>query len=217
MITKGAEMAKTNASQWFKASMKDWHDSEARQSGAPLPSGDYEGVVEDLVIKPSKNGKMGALWTLTVTEGKFRGNSAFKWQGLEETPKRSRADKIGEFKGDIEALDCPFPDKPKSLDEVGEALNEVVGVELLFTVEQRDEFTNIYIREALEGGEPRGNGKDVGDGDGENDQPDWAAIGKTADEGDGPSIDALTAEAEARNIEPNDYDTWAELADEFVD
>lgn len=55
------------------------------------------------------------------------------------------------------------------------------------------------------------NAVDAG-GEGSGDETDWEALGLNADGDDSESIDTLTEAASERGLDPDEYDTWAELA-----
>lgn len=48
------------------------------------------------------------------------------------------------------------------------------------------------------------------------DETDWAALGEAADEGDDDAVAQLTAAAEEAGIDPDEIDTWAEVAEQLA-
>ena len=178
---------------------RDWEKSEARSFGAPLPDGQYEGVIESALIEESRNGRLQVRWDLLVTSKECEGRQVRKYSGLETK------DNMDWFKGDLETLGLKIPEESES---IGDALEEAQGLAILFQVRSRDEFTNIDFIEPLEGG----NG---GDDSGSDDAPADASYTKKEIKAMGE--DKMAKLAKEQGLDPNDYDTWEELADEIID
>jgi len=187
---------------------RGWKDTVARTGGAGFPAGrGQEAVIRSIVIEESQKGNLQVTWTL---EGLSEGIEKVKdW-------KRSMlmtAENREWLRGEMETIGLTWPD---SIDDLGDALGEAEGREVSIDVVDRDEFHNIYFRSALE----TGNGGDdngVGEDDDQYTKADIKKLGKDADKDDDDAIDELTDLAKESKIDPNDYDTWAELADEIIE
>ncbi len=125
-----------------------WGESTARQFGQNLAVGIYVGVIEQAVVgraKPQDDGTPGRMqctWDLQVTEGECQGRQTKKFSGLETK------DNLDWFKGDLEILEVEIPD---DIVDLGDALSEIAGTLIRFSVRQNGEFTNIDFIEPLEG------------------------------------------------------------------
>lgn len=173
------------------AAQADWAGVEARTFGAPLPDGEYVGTIDDAVIGESRAQRLQCTFTLKVTEGACEGREVRKFSGLETE------DNMAFFKGDLETLDLQVPD---ALTDLGEVLEEAIGMPIRFQVRSRDEFTNIDFIERLEGD---GNG-------GEETEEEEAYTKKDIDAMDEKELTTLGKECD---LNADDFETWEDLAE----
>ncbi|MDD5458882.1 MAG: DUF669 domain-containing protein [Phycisphaerae bacterium] len=123
---------------------KEWDAAEARTFGAPLPDGQYEGTIEEVLIEKSRNGRLQCRWNLIVTSGDCVGRQIRKFNGL------VTQDNLSWFKGDLAALGL---EPPTSMSDIGDVLEQAQGMRIAFQVRSRDEFTNVDFIGPLEDGE----------------------------------------------------------------
>jgi len=197
-LKKTARRASGGVSGRLGESQDDWEGAEPRSFGAPLPDGQYEGIIENAIIEESRNGRLQARWDLLVTEGDCEGRQIRKYNGLETK------DNLAWFKGDLETLDLTVPD---DFTDIGDTLEEACGMGIRFQVRSRDEFTNIDFIEPLETTSKKDKKKEE-----EPEEPSYTkAQVKKMDE------DELTAAAKEFGLDPDDYDEWDDLADAIID
>ena len=173
-----------------------WESSEARSFGAPLPDGQYEGIIEAALIEESRNGRLQVRWDLLVTEGDCEGRQVRKYNGLETK------DNMDWFKGDLQTLNLDVPD---DITNLGDTLEAASGMAIRFQVRTRDEFTNIDFIEPLEGG---GDKKEKA-------EPDEAEY--TKKDIKKMTEKQLTALADEQGLDPDDFDEWDDLADALIE
>ena len=206
-------MAKQSLKDRMAKAKKLYAKTEAMQGSEPLPPGTgYTGIIGEPVIAVSKNDNLGVTFPLTVTgPAEFEGRHHHKWCNLETE------NGIGFFTGDLEKIDVEVPD---DIADIGDALDEAEGVEIRFDVVQNDEFTNTYFRERVgEGSEEDG---EEGEDEDNDSAPEYSKrqltkLGKDADKDDEDAIDALSRAAEDAGLDPDEYDTWAELAGAVIE
>ena len=202
---------------------KDWNKSEARHRGAALPDGEYEGVIEQVLLEESQNGRLQCRWDLLVTSEECEGRQIRKYNGLETK------DNLDWFKGDLECLDIEIPD---DLSELGEVLAEAQGLAIAFQVRSKDEFTNIDFIEVLEAGasdeeadEPDEDEETEEEEEEEEADEDEEEAEEDEEEGENYTKKdikkmkkkALSALAEELDLEPDEYEDLAELRDAVIE
>ena len=201
-------MAKVNIKQRLADAKKLYAKTEAKQGGEPLPPGTgYTGTIGSCTIEMSKKDRLQVVWPITVTgPAKFEGREHRDWSGLETE------NNIGFFKGRLEKIDVAVPD---DIGDISDALDECEGLEIRFDVVKSEEFTNTYFRERV------GEASEPADAE-EPAEPEYTKkqltrLGKEADKDDGDAIDELETAAKASNLDPDDYDTWLELAEGIIE
>lgn len=139
---KSGKGKKKDLTATLKAAGKLWKKAKPRKVGAPVPDDLYSARIESAVMEESKaSGRAQVHWCLEIVDGDYQGRKLHTFSGLESE------DNLAFLKGDIETLELAIPD---SIDDIGEALEESVGLLLEINVRTRDEFTNVDFIELLE-------------------------------------------------------------------
>jgi hypothetical protein len=145
----------------LKSLKKRWSKVTPTQSGANAPLGEHECRIESAVIENAKSsGRLQINYGLSVIDGDFEGRKFHKYAGLDTD------DNLDYAMGDLEALELEVPDDPEDL---GEVIEEAVGLEVLVQVTQSEDFTNISFIELLEEGE-EGEDEDEEEEEGEDEE-----------------------------------------------
>jgi hypothetical protein len=128
----------------LKALQKLWKKTQPKKFGKQAPDGDYEVKIVSAVIEEAKSEskRLQVLWTLEIIEGDLAGRKITHRSGLEGSE-----DALAYFQGELETLELEIPD---SLEDVGEVLQEAIGLELEITLATRNEFQNCSFNELLE-------------------------------------------------------------------
>jgi len=186
---------------------RGWKDTEARTGVTRFPPGrGYTGYVQNVLIETNRRGNLQVHWTIAgeckeLTKSNGESMVDHKWSNMSTDDNRAW------LRGEMEAIDLTWPDSPRQL---GTALDDAVGARILFDVvdTKTDEFDNhnIYFRERLEG-EGQADGDDGGD-----DEDAW-----TEDEIRNMSEEDMDALARQNDIDPDQYETWDEVADLLVE
>ncbi len=139
--TKSKKRRKNLAST-LSGLQKGWKKTSPRKVGAPVPDGSYSARIDSAVVEEAKSsGRMQVNWALTVAEGDYEGRSIHRFSGLESD------DNLAFLQGDIETLEIAIPE---DINDLGEALEDAVGLLLEINVRTKDEFTNVDFIELLE-------------------------------------------------------------------
>ena len=204
-------MARQSIKERLAAAKKLYAKTEAMLGSEPLPPGvGYTGVIGSSTIAVSKNDNMGVTVPITVTSPEeFKGRAHRTWSNLETDTG------IGFFKGDLEKIEIGIPD---DIGDIGDALDEMEGVEIRFDVVKVDEYLNTYFRERVSGGKSKASDE----ADKPEDEPEYTKreltkLGKQADDEDDDAISELEAAAKASKLDPDGYLLWAELADAIIE
>jgi len=176
-----------------------------------LPEGTYDGYIKpgSFIIEPKEDGSgHRALCSLIVT-------SPEEFEGRTQVKRSDLSTQIGVniFLGELETLEF---DQPASLEEASELLAETDNIPVRFWVgPQNDEYPpKVRFNERLEGeggreDEAEDESEDETEDESEEEESEYTKKDiKKMDE------EALTQliEDEALDIDPDDYDTWPEVA-----
>ena len=128
----------------LKALQSAWADSEPQRAGASVPDDNYACRIESAVVEEAKSsGRLQIHYDLVVIDNEdFEGRKIQKYDGIDTEENLPYA------QGTLEALELEIPD---DIEDIGETLEEAAGLVVDVTVATRDEFTNIYFNELLEG------------------------------------------------------------------
>jgi len=174
-----------------------------------LPTGTYEGFVKpgSAIMEPKSKGSQDykASLVLVVSEDG-------DLQGREQTARYDLSTQVGVdiFTGDLEAMELG---KPESLAEAAEMLADSDGISVEFWVsEPKDDYPpKVRISERLEGDADTSTYDDSDD-----DDADDADGSLSAEDIRAMSEEELTELAADNDLNPDDYETWEELADVLV-
>jgi len=189
-----------------------WGATEAATGGGGFPAGKGQTcVIEDVEVTESQKKNPIVKWTLVGTDAGNDGLKDFKNDGLRTEQNRSF------LRRDMVAIGLDWPDTPA---ELGDALQDAIGREIVVDVVDKDEYHNIYFRDVTgdvpESGEAEAEAEEEAAGD-EWTRKDLIGAGKAADNADEEAIDALTELAGEFDTDPDDYGTWTELADALME
>ncbi len=139
---KGKKGSKKNTAKTLSSMQKGWKKAKPRHIGAPVPDDSYPARIESAVIEESKSsGRLQVHWALDIADGDYAGRKVHKFSGMESE------DNLSFLQGDIEILELAIPE---DIGDLGETLEEALGILLEINVRTRDEFTNIDFIELLE-------------------------------------------------------------------
>jgi len=168
-----------------------------------LPTGTYDGFVKpgSAIIEPKSKGSSdykASLVLIVSEEGDF--------ENREQTARYDLSTEVGVsiFMGDLEAMELG---KPSNLAEAAEMLSDSDDVPVEFWVsEPKDEFPpKVRINERLEEGEAS-----------EVEEPEETEELLTAKEIKAMSEDELTTLAKDNDLDPDDFESWEDLAAELI-
>lgn len=127
----------------LEALQSSWEESEPTRAGAAVPDDNYVCRIESAILEEAKSsGRMQVHYDSVILEGDFTDRHVHKYDGL-DTPEN-----LPYVQGTLEALELEIPE---NLGDIGEVLEEAAGLVVAVTVNTRDEFTNIYFNELVEG------------------------------------------------------------------
>ena len=178
----------------LKKMQTDWDDSEPKRGGAGVPDDDYVVRIDSVVLAESKTSqRLQIEWGMTVMEGDYEGRQINKYDGIDE-PKD-----LPYVQGTLESLEL---DIPSDITDIGEVLEGASGLYVDITVKTRDEFTNIYFNEIVEGYEEAA---------GEATEPSpFDDLTEDSEEADFEACSDEIGEALAEaDLNPDDFETWA--------
>lgn len=206
---------KASVKEQLRETAKLYAKTAAKQGSEPIPPGTgYQGIIGSCTIGMSKNEKNPRLqvtWPITITEPKeHEGKEHYDFSGLQSE------NNIAYFKGRLEKIDVAVPD---DIADIADALDECEGLEVLFDVVKNDEFTNTYFRSRVaDAKDSKKSGKaDKKEESAEYNKKELKALGKNADDEDDSAIEELEEAAKANDLDPDDYDTWLELAEAIIE
>ena len=173
----------------LKALQKLWKKAAPKKFGKQAPDGDYEVKIISAILEQAKKEphRLQVLWTMNIIEGDLEGREIQHRSGLEGSEEC-----LDYFQGELETLELELPD---NIGDVGDTLQDAVGLELSVTLATRNQYQNVSFDELLEAsddddededeGEPEDEDgddeEDVDEDDGEEDEdeyPDEEAIGE---------------------------------------
>lgn len=121
---------------------KDWESSEPKVGGAKVPDNNYTAKITGAFVEEAKSsGRLQIHWILLVADGEYEGREIHKRDGIDT------AENLPYVQGSLQVLNLNIPD---SIDDIGDVLENAVGLLVDITVATSDEFTNIYFNELLE-------------------------------------------------------------------
>lgn len=186
--------------------MQDLWESREGWSGGegtwkPPADEGYEATITDAIITKSKAGDRYVVYTHQMTSGEFKGKEFQDWQRLESQ------EGLNYIEGRLADLGIKTSD---DINELGESLEAACGMEIRFDVYYKDEFFNMTAVEPLEGQPKKGKGKK----EAAEEEDESTYTKKQIKAMDDDEMDAL---AEELGYDPDDYDTYEELADALID
>ncbi len=189
----------------LKKMQSSWEETEPSRGRINLPDDNYGVRINSAVLEESKSsGRLQIHWDMTVIdEGDFENVSVHKYDGIDTE------ENLPYVQGALEALELDIPD---DLADIGETLEAAAGLEVDITVATKDEFTNIYFNELLQGA------GEEGDDEADDDDAEEGTLEALTDEDDEDAFDEFEKEITKRckqaDIDPDDYADWkaAELA-----
>ena len=183
----------------LKGMQKSWADSEPKRGGVGVPDDDYVARIDTAVLGESKTSqRLQIEWGMTVLEGDFEGKKISKYDGINE------AKDLPYVQGTLEALEL---DIPEDITEIGEVLENAVGLIVDVTVKTRDEFTNIYFNELVEDYEE----SEEEEGEEEEEESDFDALTEDSDEADFEACSEEIGEILSNaGLDADDYGSWKE-------
>lgn len=126
----------------LKKMQSAWESAEPREGGFSLADGTFNAKIEGATIEESQNERLQIVWELRFLSGENSGRTARKFSGLDTE------ENIAWAKGDLTRFGIELPE---DIVELGDALAECVGAYVECTVKTKDEYTNIYFNEVVEG------------------------------------------------------------------
>lgn len=181
---------------WNEDEQAAWQEAVPRVGGGNLPLGEHIVLIDNIVIE-EYDGVRTVVWDLRIPEGEYAGRKGKKFSRL------ANKENMDWFKGEMDTLELQIPD---DIDDLGDALDEGVGISVRIDVtEGKAEWKNrynIYFRERLEG-----------NGNGDEEEPD-AGDEYTRKDIEAMDEKALTALAKELTLDPDEYETWDELAEQ---
>lgn len=192
----------------------EWAGTEAAKSGGrAFDVGNAQTATISEVNISDKIGSPQISYLLKGT-GEAEGRSEWKNDGLKSAAARGFA------RREMEAVNLVWPDDPNALGEAvapAEGLAVIIDVKADRRPEYKDEYTNIYFRDVVDGTATEETVADDAPDEPQDDEgaytaADLDALGTAADAGDGPAIDELTGVAGQLDLVPDDFETWEDLA-----
>lgn len=122
-----------------------WEKGEPRTTGAPIPDDNYSMRIDSAVVESAKSsGRMQVNWGLIVKEGDFADEDRVlhKYAGM-ETPQN-----LDFLQGDLQTLEL---DIPPQLGDIGDTIQDSIGLSVEVSVVTREGFTNFNFVELLQG------------------------------------------------------------------
>jgi hypothetical protein len=174
----------------------DWEDAEVRSSeGYFTPEdGAYVALLKSGSVEISQNDRLQVVWELQMTEGKNKGASWKKFDGIDNPMGMSFV------KGTLESVGIDVPSKitdlPKAIKNFFKENED--GVLVNVTVKTKNEFTNTYINGLAEDEVKK---KDEA---GEDDVPDFSEMSK--------KMLVKFIDSHELNVDPDDYADVDDLA-----
>lgn len=116
-----------------------WSESEPKVF-ASIPDGDYLGKLISMELGFSKNQRLQVVSEFEIVDGKYKGKTLKKFDGLKDEVNMSF------FKGYCEVLGVEIPenisDLPDTLSNFVDDFNSLINI----TVKTKDEYTNVYVK-----------------------------------------------------------------------
>lgn len=116
-----------------------WSESEPKVF-ALIPDGDYLAKLVNMELGFSKNQRLQVISEFEIADGKYKGKTLKKFDGLKDEVNMSF------FKGYCEVLGVEIPENISNLPDVlanfVDDFNSLVNI----TVKTKDEYTNIYVK-----------------------------------------------------------------------
>jgi hypothetical protein len=125
----------------LEALQEQWEGAEAKSQYSEVPDARYHGVISEAAVGRSKtSNRLQVSWDVIISEGDFENWHVWKYDGLEGE------ESLDWLMTTLEALDLEAPD---DLSDLPGILAEAVGLEIEFDVKTKNEFQNVYFREAI--------------------------------------------------------------------
>ncbi len=116
-----------------------WSESEPKVF-ASIPDGDYLGKLVNMEIGFSKNNRLQVVSEFEIADGKYKGKTLKKFDGLKDEVNMSF------FKGYCEVLGIDIPDNISDLPDVLSNFTDDFNSLVNIVVKTKDEYTNIYVK-----------------------------------------------------------------------
>lgn len=145
-----------------------WEGAEAK-SFEKIPEGKYQFKIEKAEVNHSKNGRLQAVFELTVAGGEFVNRKVWKRDGLDNE------ESIGWFKSGLARLGIEAPSKMRELPGI---LFELQGTFCECSIKHKDDFLNAYFNKALDESEVDTDGLPAAAGEAEAAEPEEATAWK---------------------------------------
>jgi hypothetical protein len=213
-----------NLAKVLKDIEKDWKNAEEQELGGfqKLPDGDYKVIMEAPRVELAKaSDRLQIAWPFKVAEGKLKGKSIIKFDGLDNEVS------MGYAKGLFKLLEIPIPTKAVDIPDALEAFykdyekNEKL---IAITIKTKDEFQNIYVNGFVDADEEDGK-KDKDDDKGKKDDKDDKKDDKKSSKFTKKDIRAIEKRKDLKEfieknklkIDADDYEGLDELQDAIIE
>lgn len=155
----------------LKALQKEWKKATPKNFGKQAPDGDYEVKIVSAIVEEAKaeSKRLQVLWGMKILEGDLKGRELTHRSGLE-------GESLSYFQGELETLELEIPDV---LADIGDVLQDAIGLEVEVSLATRGEFQNLRFNELLED-----SGDDDDDDDADDDDDDDDSSDDDDDSGD---------------------------------
>lgn len=115
--------------------------AEPKRGQQELPDGQYKGKITGAELGNSKAGRLQVVWGILVTEGPCKGMAVKRFSGMQTK------ENMAWLNGDLLSLGLNVD--AEDINSLASALEEAVGLAILFKVRSKDEFTNIDFQGRL--------------------------------------------------------------------
>jgi hypothetical protein len=115
--------------------------AEPKRGQQDLPDGQYKGKITAAELGISKKERLQVVWGILVTEGPCKGMAVKRFSGMQTK------ENMAWLNGDLLSLGLNVD--AEDINSLAIALEEAVGLAILFKVRSKDEFTNIDFQGRL--------------------------------------------------------------------